>query len=121
MASKVTMALTISGLGTFGSIGPRSLVREVVSQNVAPEMPVFVAAGDVDKVIAIPPMSSQRCVVIATTNPVKYRVNAELTVDDKQLEINGFSVLPSTPVVTQLLLTGNGATGSDVYILPIGN
>lgn len=121
-ATKVTMSLNLGGSGTYGPVGPRTFKREVVAQGLSPEFnPVPVGAADVDRLVTIPTMTGQRFVLIATTEPVKYRVNAELTADDKDIEINGFVVLPSTPIVTQIKLTGNGTTAADVYVLAVGS
>jgi hypothetical protein len=122
MAADVTLTLGIAGKSLQRpGFGSRSFKRDVAGQGFAPELEVPVPANAVDQVLALPAMASQRYVVIVTDNPVTFRYNAELVGLNRLIELNGIVVLPATPIITQLLFTGNGATLATVYVLPVGN
>jgi hypothetical protein len=125
MPNTVTLTLNISGQRDFpagSGIGPRSFSRTVAGALLAPEMPVYIAAGQVDEVVTLPPLpAGQRFLVVCTDNPVLFRINAEPKPSDKLIELSGLVILPSTPIVLTITLSGNGATASQVYLLPCGS
>jgi hypothetical protein len=126
MPNQVTLSLNISGTRDFpaqgNGIGPRNFVRTVSAQLIAPELPVYIPATMVDEVVTLPPMpAGMRFLVVCTDNPVSYRINAEPKAADKLIELNGIVILPSTPVVLTITLSGNGTNASQVWMMPCGS
>lgn len=126
MPNNVTVTVSISGVRDVpqgAGIGPKNFTRTFSGALQAPEMPVYIPATTVDEPIVLPPLPNgqQGTVIICTDNPVSYRINAEAKPADKGLGQNGQAILPSTPLVTQIILSGNGATASQVYILQVGS
>jgi hypothetical protein len=117
----VDISATVAITGKSDKTGPinRSFTLTTTGLKVKQEIEVKILPGDLDKVVPMPPLTSQSLLFVQSDLPCSFKKNLEAVVHD--LSANGMFLEAGGVLTTQLLFTGSGVPEATVYIFLAGN